>query len=643
MSDNNAQSPDFFQQLKQELKELRQTTVDKWSAFQINLRNQVRLARSQELEYVVLTLSGSLPQRDFPPRSFFERQLPLPPPPLTLQTFTQRLKTIGEAENVKGVVLILQGLAIGLATSQSLRNSLQRLQQAGKETIVYTPYLDTAHYYIATAADRIVVPPSAQFEVLGIRTEVTFLKDGLARLGIHADVVQISPYKTAANSLNHADMTPEQREQLDWLLDERFDMLTADMATGRNMTQPEMQALINQAPYFADEALALGLIDDIAYDDDLAYLLADSATTANQNDDTAEQAIASTRQTGLRTERQADTFGNNPKPSSNGDFDAEKGSVADTRPRAKLKIWEEAQPLLTEKPRRHTRKFIGVVSLEGTIIMGASRQPPLDLPLPFMGDSLAGERTLTRLLRRAEEMDNLAALIFHVDSPGGVALASDLIWRQVARLNEKKPVVVYMGNVAASGGYYVSAAARHIICQPGTITGSIGVVMSRISLRGLYDKASLNTVALERGDRVRLFSDNGPLTDEEHQIFWDSIVGLYEQFKQVVADGRSLSATTLDPICEGRVWTGRQALAHGLVDQLGDFHDAVQKAAQLADLPHGENDAISVVNLHPKEDEYILPKPYEKAEEIGQWLLGERLMEWNGRALMLMPFYFGKW
>lgn len=606
MSENNP-SPDFWQQLKDELKNLRQTTADNWSAFQINLLNQVRLARSQELDYIVLTISGTLPERNFPSRSFWERQLPLPSPPLTLQTVVRRLQAIGDAENVKGVVLILQGLSVGLATSQSLRRALQRLRQAGKETIVYTPYLDTVHYYIATAADRIIVPPSAQFEVLGVRTEVTFLKDALAQLGIHADVVQISPYKTAANALSHADMTPEQKEQLDWLLDERFDMLTADMAAGRSLSQAHMQTLINQAPHFADKALELGLIDHIAYDDELAYLLAEP-TTHHETDS-----------------------------------DDESPPTSDQRPQAQLKTWSEAHDLLTEKPRQHSRQFIGVISLEGAIIMGSSRQSPIDLPLPFMGDSLAGEETLTHLLRRAEEIDDMAALIFHVDSPGGMALASDLIWRQVQRLNQKKPVVVYMNNVAASGGYYVSAAARHIICQPGTVTGSIGVVLSRISVRGLYDKAKLNTVALERGEHVGLYGDNGPLTDEERQIFWDSIVESYRQFKEVVANGRSLPLANLDPICEGRVWTGRQALAHGLVDQLGDFHDAIYKAAELANLPHGDNDAITVINLHSRDDSYILPKPYELAEEIGQWLLGERLQAWNGRPLLLMPYHFRNW
>lgn len=612
MADNH-HPPDFFQQLKKEIQELRQTTADQWASLQIKLLNQIRAARGQELEYVAMTVGGSLPERDFPPRSFFERQLPLPPPPLTMETLSRRFRAVADATNVKGVVLIFRSFAGGMATIQSFRQAVQRLRQAGKEVIIYTPYLDTAHYYAATAADTIVAPPSAQFEVLGIRAEVTFLKDGLSRLGIHADVVQISPYKTAGNAIAYSNMPPEQREQLDWLLDERFDMLTAGIAQGRGKTQDEMKKVIDQAPFFAETARAMGLVDHVAYEDELAFLLAE------RGKERAAKAAAKANE--VDTARATTT-------------------ESKKRPQVNLKTWHEAVPLLLQKPRRHSPKFIGVVTLEGAIIMGPSRQSPIDLPLPFIGDRVAGEETLLRLLRQAEEMDEMAALILHVDSPGGMAVASDLIGRQIKRINEKKPVLVYMSNVAASGGYYVSAPARYIICQPGTITGSIGVILSRLSLRGLYDKASLHTVSLERGERVGLYSDNGPLTDEERQILWDTVVESYQQFKQVVADGRALPFHELDPICEGRVWSGRQALAHGLVDELGDFTLAVRKAAELAELPLDDNHEIHVVNLYPKDGEYLLPKPFEVAEELGQWLSGERLKQWHGRPLFLMPYLF---
>jgi protease-4 len=299
--------------------------------------------------------------------------------------------------------------------------------------------------------------------------------------------------------------------------------------------------------------------------------------------------------------------------------------------------------LLTEKVRRRTRKFIGVISLEGAIIMGPSRQPPIDLPIPFVGGAAAGEQTLVQLLRQAEKMDELAAIIFYVNSGGGSALASDLIGRQVALLDQKKPVLVYMGNVAASGGYYVAAPTRHIMSQSGTITGSIGVINAHLSTRDLYQKLEVNRVEMERGERAGLYSSSDPLSESERQVYWKSIVDIYNQFKQVVAEGRNLPFETLDPICEGRVWTGRQALGHGLVDGHGDFVDTLKKAAEVANLPVDDHHQIPVVDLHPKGSGYVPPVSFGGqatagiTAEISDWLSGERLRALQG-PLMLLPY-----
>lgn len=308
------------------------------------------------------------------------------------------------------------------------------------------------------------------------------------------------------------------------------------------------------------------------------------------------------------------------------------------RPRARMRAWSDGRALLHEKPRRRTRKFIGVLSLEGAINMGPSRRPPIDLPIPLVGGAMIGEQTVARILRRIARLDRMAALIIHVDSVGGSALASELIGREVERVSAVKPVLVYMGDVAASGGYYVAAPARHIMSQAGTLTGSIGVVVLRPSTQGLYDKIAVNRVSLERGRHAALYSDLAPLSDEERQIFRRRVVDSYDRFKRVVANGRNLLYDELDPLCEGRVWTGRQALERRLVDSHGDFVDAVHKAAEMGGLPLDDEHSISVVNIYAARDGYVLPPNLPTAEEITRWLSADWLRELNGRELWMLPY-----
>lgn len=605
MAENKTQ-PDFLTELGRELTAVWTTLRAESQQMGVAIRNQLRRARGAKLDYIIMPLGGSLPERADPPRGFIERQLPLPPAPLSMEQLNRRLQAIADADNVKGVLLLFRGLQLGLAQLQNFRRAVERLRAAGKEVIVFTPYLNLPHYYAASAANKIIVPPSAQFDVLGLRSEVAFYKDALARIGVEVDVVQISPFKTAFDSFGKSEMTPEFKAQVDWLLDDQFAMLTGDMAADRGLDIAELQGWIDRAPLTATGALAAGLIDAVAYEDELAAVLfvAEEEQEEAPDDD----------------------------PDDEGD-----------KHHAKLLPWDEAAPLLIEKWRKPSQKLIGVISLEGVITMGPSRQPPLDLPIPFLGGESAGEATLVQLLRQAEQMDNLAALILHVDSGGGSALASDLIGREVKRVAQKIPVLAYMGNAAASGGYYVSAPANHIMSQRGTMTGSIGVIMARPSTGGLYEKLSVNRMTLKRGERADLYSDMAPMTAEERQVFWDGIMENYNQFKQEVANGRSLPFDELDPICEGRVWTGQQALERKLVDSHGDFIDAIHQAAELAGLPHDDGQRLRVLNLWPQRDGYLPPKPFAAAEEIGRWVFGERLRDLSGQPLFLLPFQVQLW
>ncbi len=582
---------------------------DGWAAAGINLRNSWRRMRKTRLDYVVMPVGGSLPERSAPPRGFIERRLPLPSEPLSLQTLNACFQDIADAGNVRGVVLIFRGFEAGLATLQNFRASIARLRAAGKEVIVYTPFVDLAHYYAASGADRIIIPPSSHFEVLGLFTELTFLKDSLAKVGVEAEVIQISPYKTAMDQFGRAHMSPEQREQLDWLLDDQFDMLTADIAADRGLDQATVRQIIDNGPLTAEAARDAGLVDGVAYDDELPQWLSRETAPHHLSADSVPDKAASETDAGHEQ-------------------------------KVTLKLWHEAYRLLLERPRRRTRRFVGVISLEGLIAMGASRKPPIDLPLPFIGGQTAGEQTLVGLLRRVEDLPDLAALVFHVDSGGGSALASDLIERQLERVAARMPVVVYMGNVAGSGGYYVSAPAQHIMSQRATLTGSIGVIQARINTAGLYDQLSANRVTLERGQHAGLYRDSGPMTDDEKTIYWRTINEIYDQFKEVVAKGRGLSAERVDEIGGGRVWTGRQGQSLGLVDSHGDFIDAIRKAAELAALPIDDDHAIAISNFYTRSSSYALPSSTSSAlvEEIGRLLSGEALKAMSSQPMMLLPY-----
>ncbi len=607
--------PSFSKALRRDLRIARQSLSDSLDTLGIDWRNLLRRLRRAHVDYVVLSVGGPLPERAAPPRGFIERRLPLPPDPFSLQQLNNRLRMVAEADNVHGVVFVFRGFTAGLATLQNFRAAVTRLRAAGKDAIVYTPYLDLGHYYAATAAARIVAPPGAQFDVLGLYTEVTFLRDALARVGVQADVVQISPYKTAFDRLSQADITPEYRAQLEWLLDDQYDMLTADMAAGRGLSQAVLRQWIDRAPLSVEQARDAGLIDWVAYDDQLTTLLSLPPADAHTAPDSTLPATV----------------------------DLAPTNAADTPaapPRTTLKSWGKSWNLLYEKPRRYTRRYVGVLSLEGLISMGASRRPPIDLPIPFVGGETAGEQTLVATLRRLETLDDLAALVLHVDSGGGSALASALIGRQLELLAARRPVVVYMGNVAASGGYYVAAPATYVMSQTGTTTGSIGVITAKVSAAGLYDHLSINRVSLARGEHAGLYRDTEPMTAEERDIFQRTIRETYDEFVAVVARGRKLSPEAVEAVGGGRVWTGRQARERGLVDSHGDFLDAIKKAAELAALPVDDVHAISVFNFTPRTSQYtVYPNGSARlAEEAARLLSGEALRALAGRPLLLIPY-----
>ncbi|MDQ4105887.1 MAG: signal peptide peptidase SppA, partial [Actinomycetota bacterium] len=277
---------------------------------------------------------------------------------------------------------------------------------------------------------------------------------------------------------------------------------------------------------------------------------------------------------------------------------------------ANVAEWERARGSLRVPYRKSPRWRVGVVRLSGTIVRGRSRKLPV--PLPLFGREQAGSESVVAALRMAEKNRRVSAVLFHVDSRGGDSLASDLIWREVERIDAKKPVVVLMGEAAASGGYYVSAAASHIVARRNTVTGSIGVISLRPTAATLYGKLGVNPVAVERGAHSGLADPSRPLSEEEAEVLRKQVQTDYGEFKDRVLRGRDLDRERLEGVAGGQVWTGVEAREHGLVDETGNYRAALRKARELGGIREDVSEAL--VKISPPRTGR--PAPGDPAEAV---------------------------
>jgi protease-4 len=531
----------------------------------LSLSNRWRLLRHREDLYVVLRIGGSYPERPMAPRRPFPLSLlPWPSPPPSVQAFVETLERAAEDSRLKGVVLLISELTAEPATLCSMRQALARFRAAGKRLVGYLKTVDTWSYYLAVGCNEIVAPEGATFGVTGLWSETVFLKDTLATLGIEADFESIAEYKVSPDMFRRAHMTEAHREMLESLLDSLYDELTSAIADGRSTTSQRVRKLLDTAPLTAKQAQEAGLLDQVAYEDELPRYL-----------------------------------GNHESPAS-------------------LVPWEQAEKILVRPRRWRSRQRLGIISLEGVIVSGPSRRSPLPIPLPLpMPSSQAGADTLTSQIRAVARDKRVAAVILHIDSPGGSALASDLIWREILLLNRRKPVVVYMNNVAASGGYYVSTAASAIFAQPTTLTGSIGIWGGKFVTRGLFEQLHAGRETVSRGKAAGLYTDGAPFDDEERAKIQADLAASYNRFTSRVAEGRKLTSKEVEVVARGRVWTGQQAAENGLVDHLGDLKAAARKARDLAGI--SERRYLPLQDI-PARKRYQPPQPFPEA--ISSWMTG---------------------
>ena len=436
-----------------------------------------------------------------------------------------RLQHAAASEKTKALVLEVDWSPFSFAQLEEMLAVLDTARANGKKVIVYLDEdASNGAYMLASGADVVLMNPAQQLMLVGLSAELMFFREALDMVGISPQFSRRSEYKSAAEAMTSTEASAPQREQLNALLDDMNGRLVERIARGRDKSPSAVQTLIDQGPFTADEAMSQGLIDGVAYPDEL------------------ERAIK--RHTG------------------------------------KLSFIDDAYRAVDTHSGWRSRHEIAVVFVDGMITSGPSRGPGF-----FGGAQTAGSETVVAHLRKAADEPSVAAVVLRVDSPGGSALASDEIWRAVAQVKRSgKPVVVSMGGVAASGGYYVSAGADAIYAQPSTVTGSIGVIAGKFSFGDLYDKVGISYETYVRGRNAAMFSSSKPFDEAEFAAF-DRMVGdTYAQFTSKVANGRSLDIDAVEAVAGGRVWSGQRAKRNQLVDEIGGFHDAVDRAKAEANI-----------------------------------------------------------
>jgi protease-4 len=452
--------------------------------------------------------------------------------PPSLRTLVESIDRAASDPKVTALVLRVGFLPdAGWGKVQELRDAVARFRGRGKPAYAYLEFCGNKEYYLATAADKIYALPTALLDVTGLAAEVTFLRRTLDKVGVQAQFEGVGKYKNAPNQYTETGFTEPHREQMDALLDSFYGQYLKGIAEGRARTVEEVSELVDAGPYDGPTAKEAGLVDELLYEDELEKKIESSGRV------TPGRYVRS----------------------------ASGGFGFDRRPK------------------------LALIYAVGEIVSGDSRSGP------FGGEGAAGSDTVSAAIRRARDDDDIRAIVLRVDSPGGSGTASDVIWREVVQARKRKPVVVSMGDYAASGGYYISMGSDAIVAQPGTLTGSIGVFGGKFSLRGLYDKIGVTKEILTRGDNAAFFTEYRPWSEEERARVRSLMETFYRDFVKKVADSRDKSFEEADALAQGRVWTGAEAHRHGLVDHLGGFDVALSVAKQKAGI--GKDQDVTLVVL----------------------------------------------
>jgi protease-4 len=463
------------------------------------------------------------------------------------QSLTDLIEQLSKAKvdkRINGVLLEINLLGAGWGKAEELRGAIADFRTSGKPIYAYIEVGTNKEYYIATAAERVYVAPSGDLYINGFAADVMFFRGSLDKLGVYPDVFQIGKYKNAPDQFTRKEMTKEHHDVVDSILDDLFNRFVNTIAETRKKSPEDIRALIDNAPLSAKEALDAGLIDGTNYRDEVENELKKRLGYKDEDE--------------LRV--------------------------------AKAEAYRQVTP---ESLGLNRGERIAVIYASGEIWPGKSGNSA-------MGGQSVGSDTMVKAIGDAAKDKSIKAIVIRVDSPGGVHYASDTIWHAVEVAKQKKPVVVSMGDLGASGGYYISCNANKIIAEPSTYTGSIGIFAGKPVMKGLYDWLGITNQYVLRGKNAGMFRETEKFTPEERAKFESSIKSkYYDEFVPKVARGRGRDPEYIDSIAQGRVWTGAQAKENGLIDDFGGLDKAIEVAKNLAGIP-ADKGVRRVILPHPR-------------------------------------------
>lgn len=468
--------------------------------------------------------------------------------PTSLKSILTRLKTARLDENVVAVVLEIQQAALGLAQLEEIHHALLKFAKEDKPVFVHADTLSTKTYALATGASHISIVPTGDLWLIGLYGEAPYFRGTLDKIGCYPDFEQCGDFKTGAESITRSHPSLQSEEMTKWLIDSLYENLIERIAKGRQWSTEKVRKIIDNGPYSAEEALKAGLIDSVQHRQD--YI-----------EDLHKQ------------------FGDDIEVS----IDYGKEDEMDIPDDNFFAMVEFIMKMFNPTPKVYTEPSVAIIYVVGTIVTGEEDTSP------FGSSSGAYSTTIRKAIDKARKDDSVKAVVLRIDSPGGSALASEIILDATLRLAAKKPLIVSMGNVAGSGGYYVTCGAETIFANRATITASIGVLGGKIVTTDMWESLGIHWHGIQRGKMAAMMSSANPFSEMERKKFKNYMNNVYEIFKRHVVEARGDKlAKPIDQLAGGRVFSGAQALELGLIDQIGGLNDAIQFAAKRASLKEYE-------------------------------------------------------